>query len=465
MPNHPLKKTVQLLKNELLYYKAKWKHILKRNLSKSEWRDLQRPFPYHCDVVIIGGGAIGSSIAYWLKKEAKDGLNVAVIERDPLYKHASSVLSVGGLRQQFSLPENIEMSLFGAEFIRNANEYLNVDKDDPLDLGFHPNGYLFLASEAGAEIMSRNSDLQNSLGANNILLKPDKLKQRFPWLNTDGIALGCLGLEQEGWFDPWMLLYGFKRKALDLGAHYVNGEAIGFEFNKISGNMIKVGTDTYEEPVKLKVKTECGTIKTITFATVIIAAGAFSAEVAKMARIGHDKGLLSIPLPVEPRKRFVYCFHCHNGPGLNTPLTVDPTGTYFRREGLQGNYICGRSPDLDEEPLTADLEVDHDFFRNKIWPPLANRVPAFENIKVKSSWAGFYEYNSFDENGIIGPHPYYGNMYIATGFSGHGIQQAPAVGRAISELLINSKFVTIDLSRLSFDRFVTLEPMEEVNIV
>lgn len=167
------------------------------------------------------------------------------------------------------------------------------------------------------------------------------------------------------------------------------------------------------------------------------------------------------------RKRFVYVFETQgaNYPGLNTPLTIDPNGVYFRRDGLGGNFLAGRSPTPEQEPSIDNLDVDHTFFDEHIWPSLAHRVPAFECIKVKNSWAGFYEYNTFDENGIIGPHPYYNNLYIATGFSGHGIQQAPAVGRAVAEMIVDGEFKTIDLSRLSFDRIIVDQPMYEVNIV
>lgn len=466
-PENPITRTLNAFKYD-------FKRITNRFTKSKEEESLEDntegavpyTFPQHCDVVVIGGGAVGSAIAYWIKRRALEGLRVVVIEKDPSYRQCSSVLSVGGLRQQFSLEENIQMSLYGAEFLRNMKEYLSIDGEPAADPQFHPYGYLFLASEAGAETLTANSKLQNSIGAKNIILNPEKLKQNFPWINTEGVALGCYGLENEGWFDPWALLSGLRRKAIHLGAEYVAAEATGFEFNYNPGITISgVPEGEYVGLDKLIVKTSSGEIRHIKFAIAVIASGAFSNDVARMAKIGCGPGILSVPLPVEPRKRYVYCFHCPDGPGLNTPLTVDPTGTYFRREGLAGNYICGRSPELVDEPATDNLEVDHEFFDKQVWPVLAERVKAFENLKVKSSWAGFYEYNKFDENGIIGLHPYYNNLYLATGFSGHGIQQAPAVGRAIAELIVDSRFLTIDLTRLGFDRLITLEPMIEANIV
>lgn len=209
---------------------------------------------------------------------------------------------------------------------------------------------------------------------------------------------------------------------------------------------------------------------------------------------------ISFCVTVLRRKRYVYRWDCQgDGPGLNTPMTIDHTGTYFRRDGLGGSYIGGLSPAPSEEPTTDNLEVDHQFFDDKVWPNLAKRVPAFNSIKVnlrhfvkcisrncsfkvRGAWGGYYDFNYFDENGIIGSHPYYYNLFIATGFSGHGkllhqivkkkylivfigIQQAPAVGRAVAELIVDGDFQTIDLTRLGFNRLIKDTPMLELRII
>lgn len=137
------------------------------------------------------------------------------------------------------------MSLYGAEFLRNINEHLHIPDEQPIDVNFHPYGYLILASEKGAETLIKNSKLQNSLGAKNIILTPEKLKSRFPWLNTNGIAAGCLGLEKEGWFDPWSLLCAMKNKATHLGAQYIDAEVKGFQYMTLSGEY-----DINLDPVK-----------------------------------------------------------------------------------------------------------------------------------------------------------------------------------------------------------------------
>ncbi|XP_062261938.1 FAD-dependent oxidoreductase domain-containing protein 1 [Platichthys flesus] len=426
--------------------------------------------PERADIVIVGGGVVGWSIAYWLKqKERVQGeVKVVVVEKDPTYSQASTVLSAGGIRQQFSLPENILLSLASADFMRNVNEHLGVMNEDPVDLQFNHSGYLFLASEKVAHIMEKNYNTQRYAGAKVSLLSPTQLKEKFPWINSDGVALASYGLENEGWFDPWTLLNAFKKKAISMGVIQCCGEVTDFKYT------VNVATNPEGENVALKriksVKVQMPNsleYQPVECAIVVNAAGAFSSKLAQMMGIGSGpKGTMAgTPLPVEPRKRFVYVFHCPDGPGLDTPFLVDYSGVYFRREGLGGNYIAGASPDEAEEPDINNLDVDHSFFEEKIWPPLAHRVPAFEKLKVTSAWAGFYDYNTFDQNGIIGIHPLVNNMYFATGFSGHGLQHSPAVGRAVAELILDGGFKTLDLSGFNFKRILNQEPMLERNIV
>lgn len=419
-------------------------------------------FQEWCDILVIGGGAMGASCGYFLKTLAPHGTKVLVIDKDPTYKTCATTLSVGGLRQQFSLPESIEMSLFGADFIRTMGRSLAIDGYPPPEANFEPYGYLVLASEEGAATLKANSDLQRSLGAKNTLLSPNKLKERFPWINVNGIELGCLGLKNEGWFDPWSLLDALKKKSIRLGAVYADYELIGIEFEAWKGNSMR--PTHFDRPLSAICRRKDGRLGTVDFAHAVICAGAESGRIGRFFRMGLEGGIMRCPIPVEPRKRYVYCVHCPDGPGIDTPLVVDPNGTYFRREGLRGDYICGVSPTEEEEPPTDNLDVDYDFFDNRVWPSLANRVPAFEKLKLKSAWSGCYEYNYFDQNGIIGRHPLLENIFMATGFSGHGIQHAPAVGRAIAELIYEYQYMTIDCSRLGFDRFLAKKPLLERNI-
>ncbi|XP_023390498.1 FAD-dependent oxidoreductase domain-containing protein 1 isoform X2 [Pteropus vampyrus] len=391
--------------------------------------------PEHSDVVIVGGGVLGLSVAYWLKKLEKQrgAIQVLVVERDHTYSRASTGLSVGGIRQQFSLPVNVQLSLFSVDFLRNINDYLAVVDDPPLDPRFNPSGYLLLASEKGAAIMENNVKMQRQEGAKVCLMSPEQLRNKFPWINTEGVALAS---------------YGFVSSSNRMET--TNGEEVTLK--RIHEVHVKMDHSLEYQPV------EC--------AIVINAAGAWSGQVAELAGIGKGPPgtLQGTKLPVEPRKRYVYLWHCPEGPGLETPFIADTSGVYFRREGLGNNYLGGCSPTEEEEPNPGNLEVDHDFFQDKVWPQLAQRVPAFENLKVRRAWAGYYDYNTFDQNGVVGPHPLVVNMYFATGFSGHGLQQAPAVGRAVAEMVLEGHFQTINLSPFLFSRFYLGEKVQEYNI-
>ncbi|XP_044114104.1 FAD-dependent oxidoreductase domain-containing protein 1 isoform X4 [Neovison vison] len=392
--------------------------------------------PEHSDVVIVGGGVMGLSVAYWLKRleRPRGAIRVLVVERDHTYSQASTVLSVGGIRQQFSVPENIQLSLFSIDFLRNINEYLAVVDDPPLDIQFNPLGYLLLASEKGAAVLESNVRVQRQEGAKVCLMSPEQLRNKFPWINPEGVALAS---------------YGFVSSSSH--AETPSGEEVTLK--RVHEVHVKIDHSLEYQPV------EC--------AIVINAAGAWSGQIAELAGVGKGPPgtLQGTKLPVEPRKRYVYLWNCPQGPGLETPFVIDASGAYFRREGLGNNYLGGCSPTEEEEPDPENLEVDHEFFQDKVWPPLAQRVPAFESLKVRSAWAGYYDYNTFDQNGVVGPHPLVVNMYFATGFSGHGLQQAPAVGRAVAEMVLHGNFQTINLSPFLFNRFHLGEKVHEHNII
>jgi FAD-dependent oxidoreductase domain-containing protein 1 len=388
-----------------------------------------------CDVAIVGGGVVGSAIAYFLLGPMGFPGRVIVVEKDPTYAAAATSRSAGGIRQQFSTPENIAMSSFGASFVKHVGDYLSVEGEAP-SIPFTEWGYLFLATPAGLAILEANHRTQRGVGADIALLDPVALKARFPWLKTDDLAAGTLGLSNEGWIDPYSLLQAFRRKARALGAVYLTDEAASIERR---GNRIEALTLAQGGRIA------CGSL--------VDSAGYHAHEVAAMA---------GIELPIRPRKRFVFVFDCKE-PVERAPLLIDPSGVYFRPEGA--NFIGGVSPPEDQDPDCFDFEIDYRLFEEVVWPALAERVPAFEAIKLIRAWAGHYDYNTLDQNAILGPHPEVRNFYFANGFSGHGLQQSPAVGRATAELITHGAYRSIDLTRFGYERVLRGEPIVELNVV
>lgn len=386
------------------------------------------------DIAIVGGGVIGSAVAYNLLTR-DPGLSVMVVERDPTYRTASSALSASSIRQQFSTPVNIAMSSYGMAFFKEIGEHLTVDDEVP-DVGLVESGYLYLATEQGAAGLTSNVAIQNQEGADIALMRPAQIADRYPWISTEGLALGALGLSGEGWFDGYSLLQAFRRKARSLGARYVKATAIGLERGR--GGITAVALDTGE-------RVACGKL--------VNAAGPQAGAVAALA---------GIELPVRPEKHCVFVFDCKETL-LNCPLLVDTSGVYFRPEGRF--FIGGTPPQADADTDDHSLDVDYALFDDVLWPALANRVPAFEAIKLVNAWAGHYEMNLFDHNAILGTFPDAPNFYFANGFSGRGMQHAAAAGRGVAELILYGEYRSLDLSPLNFDRLLRNEPIRELNVI
>ncbi|MGE0424395.1 MAG: NAD(P)/FAD-dependent oxidoreductase [Reyranellaceae bacterium] len=388
------------------------------------------------DVAIVGGGAVGSSIAYWLTRDPAWSGRVVVIERDPTYARASSALSASSIRQQFSTPLNIALSRFGIGFLRDVNAHLGVDGEPAIELGLREPGYLFLATPAGEPVLRDNHAIQRAEGCRVALLAPEAVRTRYPWMSTEGVVLASLGTANEGWFDGPALMQAFRRKARSQGAVYLHDEVVGIDTAGVRVTSLRLRSG-----------------ERVSAGIVVNAGGPWSASVAAMA---------GVRLPVEARRRCVFVFDCRERLD-GAPLTIDPSGIWFRPEGRF--WLAGSPPrdgyDVDGLPL----EVDHAEWDELVWPALAARVPAFAAVKVMSAWAGYYEYNTFDHNGIVGPHPTIANLIFATGFSGHGIQQSPATGRAVAELIATGRYVSLDLAPFGFDRIAANRPIVERNII
>ena len=387
------------------------------------------------DVIIMGGAAIGSSTAYFLASQADFKGSVLVVEKDFTYEKCATTLSAASIRHQFSTPNNIQMSQFGTQFIKNIADYLSVEGQAP-EVGFQEAGYLFLATDAGRNILESNHRVQRSLNVDVALLSPAQLQKRFPWMNTDDLSAGSLGLSGEGWLDAYGLMIGFRRKAISLGVAYQQAQvmSINREGRQIKSVSLSDGS-------------------TVGCSMVINAAGTGARSLAQSA---------GITLPVESRKRCVFHF-TSSAQITHCPLVIDPSGAYFRPEG--NGFICGISPPEDRDPECFDFDVQHALFDEVLWPLLAARVPGFEAARVQNAWAGHYDLNTVDHNVILGAHPDLDNLLFANGFSGHGMQQSPAVGRALSELVTYGEYRTLNLSPLGWQRILENRPLLEVNVV
>jgi FAD-dependent oxidoreductase domain-containing protein 1 len=394
----------------------------------------------HADVVIVGGAVMGSSTAYHLLSDPGFKGRVVVIEKDPTYQLSASALSAASIRQQYSSAVNIRISLYGIAFLRRIGEHLEVDGERP-QIDLKEGGYLYCATGAGAPILVENQALQAAEGADILLMDPPALRARFPWLNVDDLAAGTWGRTGEGWFDGWGLLQAFRRKARSLGAEYLKGEVAEVERDgrKVVAVRLTDGT-----------RIACGTL--------VNCAGSGGRALAAMA---------GLAIPVQAKRRYVFTFSCRERVE-NCPLLIDVSGAYVRPEGE--GFICGASPEAgldpdwrDEDPATQ--EVDFAFFEEFIWPALAHRVPAFEAIKPGRAWSGPYDMCLLDHNAIVGPAGEIENFHLCNGFSGHGLQQAPAVGRGLSELIVHGRYRTLDLSELGYGRVLANRPLLERNVI
>lgn len=386
------------------------------------------------DMVIVGGAAMGSAAAYFLTHDLGFTGRVALVERDPSFRRASTALSAASIRQQFSTPENIRLSAYGVRFIRDElGQRFGADAS----VSFREAGYLLLSPPAGVAVARANHAVQKAEGADVVLLEPSAIEARFPWLSTDGVALGALGVSGEGWFDAFGLMGLMRAAARARGAVAITAEVCGFD---------RIGDRVTAVRLTDGRVLGCG--------AVVIAAGPQAGDVAALA---------GVPIPVEPRKRCVFVVDCRQTI-RGMPLIVDTSGVYVRPEGER--FICGVSPpEADDPRADGDFEVDHRLFDEVVWPALAARIPAFAALKVVGAWAGHYDYNTLDQNALIGAHPAVPNLVMAAGFSGHGIQQAPAVGRAVAEILVHGRSTSLDLDVFAPGRVSEGRAVRELNVI
>jgi FAD-dependent oxidoreductase domain-containing protein 1 len=379
-------------------------------------------------VVIVGGAIIGSFTAWALRRAGHEG-PITVVEMDPTYQRSSTALSAASIRTQFGTPANIEMSLYAAQMFRGIKQVFGHDAD----IGFREKGYLILGGPDDVTERIAAADMQRSHGADIQVLDPDELNAKFPGLSVEGIGVGTFGARHEGWFDAWSLLSTVRRAARQSSVDYVEASADRFQVNdaRITGVVLSDG-------------------QALACDHCVLAAGAWSGRLA---------ATLGIDLPVVPKKRTVFSFRTPFRLD-NFPMLFDSSGIWVRPEG--DGYIGGIQPDAAHDAdAHGDFEPHHDLLEGSFWPLLATRIPAMQELRLHRAWAGHYEVNTLDHNGVVGPHDELENLIFATGFSGHGVMHAPAVGRGIAELITTGGYRSIDLSPLGWARVRSGTPLFE----
>ena len=389
------------------------------------------------DVVIVGGAIMGSAAAWFLTDMGFDG-SVLVVDRDMTFAHSATAHSTSCIRQQFSTELNVRISQFGAEFIKDLRGFMGGDARVP-DIGIRSFGYMYLAdSPVLADDLRARHAVQVAAGAGTRLLTPAEIAEAYPFYALDDILLGSHNPCDEGYYDSMAVFEWLRRQAQERGVTYLENEVV--EMSVSAGRVQSVSLASGD-------RVACG--------TVLNATGPRAAHVAAMA---------GLDLPVEPRKRYSWVFKAEKPLQQDLPLTIDPSGLHVRENG-GGTYQAGGHIGPDPAVDFDDFEMDHALWEDWAWPVLATRIPQFEAIRLTHGWAGHYEMNVVDYNAILGPHPELRNFLLMNGFSGHGLQQAPAMGRGLAEWLCHGAYRSLDLSEFRFDRLMDAQPKVERAVI
>ncbi|TKR81396.1 hypothetical protein L596_015270 [Steinernema carpocapsae] len=461
------------------YEEAKYDAFQRRNPIAHMKKDVHdhELLPWRAEVLIIGGGLTGSSTAYWIKQRFRDeDFKVTVVENTDHFADSSTMLSTGAISQQFSVPEHIEMSLFTSEFLRHAGEHLRILDNDPPDINVLPLGFMHLAkTEEEVEKLRNSWKLQTEKGARVAFLSQSELIEKFPFMNFDDVKVGTYGLENEGVIDTWQLLAAIREKNITLGVNYVKGEVEGFQFEKdrnisdVSGYYDDEEADSVNllkrqiKGVVVRPQMVGASARPIRCHMIVNCAGPWSGKIAKLAGFGEGSGLLGVPVPIVPRKRMTFVVNVPDAPGIDMPALVDPSGVYCRPESAGHNFICGKHPTKEEDEAMdhSNLNIDYDYFYDTIWPVLAERIPAFKNLKVVNAWAGYEDVNTFDGSPLIGEHLMHKNFHMMCGFGNFGIQHSLAVGRGFAERIFDGAYTSINLRKFDMRRIMAGQKIEE----
>lgn len=399
----------------------------------------QAPARSNYDVVIVGGAMYGASVSWFLADNPDFDGSILVVEREPTYTACSTTHTNSCMRQQFSREINVRISQFAADFVKNLQRYMGDDPRVP-NLPIQSYGYMYLAdNEPFAEVLRASQQVQAACGAGTRYLTAEEIGRDYPFYNLEDIIGGNHNLVDEGYFDGGTLFDWWRRSGKEKGVEYLGNEVVAMALN--AG-----GTRVESVTLKSGESVACG--------TVVNASGPRAVLTSRMA---------GIEVPVEPRKRYTFIFDAEQPLDRDLPLTIDPSGVHMRTDGAY--YLAGCPPDEDPAVDYDDYQQDYDIWQGKVWPIVATRIPQFEAIKLVNSWAGHYAFNTFDQNAILGPHTRVENFIFVNGFSGHGLQQSPAMGRGTAELIVYGEYRSLDLSPFNFTRIERGEPFNEKAII
>ena len=392
------------------------------------------------DIVIVGGAIMGSSTAWFLTENKDFNGSVLVVERDPSYENCSTAHTNSCMRQQYSIELNVRISQFAADFVKNIRERMGNDDRVP-ELSIRSFGYMYLAdNEPFADVLRESQKVQISAGAATQLMTPDEIKTNYPFYNVDDIVLGSINKIDEGYWDGAAVFEWWRRQARERGVEYISNEVVSMTKNA-SGTKVESVTLASGEVIS------CG--------TVLNASGPRASRTSEMA---------GITLPVEPRKRYSWIFKAEQPLDQDLPLTIDPSGVHVRENG-GGTYQCGGHSDVDPAVDYDDFAMDQSLWENHVWPVIATRIPQLESVKLTNEWGGHYSMNTFDHNAIMGPHNVVENFVFLNGFSGHGLQQSPAMGRGTAEYLTYGEYRSLDMTPFNYERIPNNNPIIEKAII
>jgi sarcosine oxidase subunit beta len=381
------------------------------------------------DVLIIGGGIVGASIAYHLTAAGQK--NVLILERESHQGKGSTGKSMGGVRAQFSTPVNIQMSLYAIPFYSDFEERLGHP------CGYRPQGYLFLATNRShLEYLAANQKIQKSLGLKNAeMIATDELRKDYPQLRTDDV-LAASFCATDGFVDPYSAMTGFTAVAIENGARILRGTEVSSIEREGPGFSIRTSKGNFTAPI------------------VVNAAGPWAAEIAKM---------VDVELPVKPLRRMLIPTEPFADFPHSSPMIIDMSnGFHFRPEAL-GFLLAWNDPEENTFGYNTDFDAG---FIEKVLTRAADRVPCFENLAVnpKRCWAGLYEMTP-DHHAILGPVPEAPGFFLANGFSGHGVMHAPATGKILSDLILHGRTEIADAHKLRFSRFAEGDLIHETALL